>query len=587
VPADDLIRVTGSEAAVKSDVTRRVEAAKLVSNPETRFRDALDGVGLHAAILDPDGRVLFANRYFLDKTGWTLEELVGSDGFALLAVEDHPDESRDGYRAGVAAGLVFEKIENSWRTRSGGFVRIAWTNNALRDDAGRIVGVVSVGEDVTVHREVEASLALSTRGRVAFAHALAGLRQRDTPEETGRDITDAVVELPGIDMALLLTFEEFGGVRVVAVTAPAGAPVVAGTMLQASRATYLRTRAAEGAWAEGWVPRDADGEYGNALQELGLRGVAYAPIGDGDACIGLVVLGVADMAVAAHIVDQLPVAVEFAAAARSLVGGPLAARTEFRASRRRIDAIIQTNAFEPVFQPIVEMSTGVAVGFEALTRFRDGAKPDVRFAEAGRADVGLDLESATLEAILAASQLLRAGCWLSLNVSGAFILAGDRLARILVRRTRPVVLEITEHDVIPDYPAIRQAVASLGPDVSLAVDDAGAGVANFAHIVELRPAFVKIDIGLVRGLNQDLTRQALIVGLHHFAKATHCWLIAEGVETEEERRALLGLGLELGQGFLFGRPAPAATWSVPVLPAASGAHRPPRSRVRRAVSAAN
>ena len=536
---------------------------------------------MHAAILDQDGRVLFANRYFLGKTGWTLEELVGSDGFALLSAEDHPDASRDGFRAGVAAGLVFEKVENSWRTRSGGYVRIAWTNNALRDGAGRIVAVASVGEDVTVHREIEASLALSTRERVAFARALAGLRQRETPEETGRDITDAVVELPGIDMALLLSFEESGDVRVLAVTAPPGVPVAAGSMLQASRASYLRLRAADGPWAEGWVPRDADGEYGNALQELGLRGVAYAPIGDGVAGIGLLVLGVADLAVAAHIIDQLPIAVEFAAAARSLVGGPLAVRAALRASRCRIEAIIAARAFEPAFQPIVDMSTGVAVGFEALTRFRDGGKPDTTFAEAGRAGIGLELESATLEAVLTASHLLRPGCWLSLNVSGAFILAGDRLARILSRRTRPVVLEITEHDVIPDYPAIRDAVAGLGPDVSLAVDDAGAGVANFAHIVELRPAFVKIDIGLVRGLNQDLTRQALIVGLRHFAKATHGWLIAEGVETEEERQTLLGLELELGQGYLFGRPAPAASWSVPLLVEASDGHRPPRARGRR------
>jgi EAL domain-containing protein (putative c-di-GMP-specific phosphodiesterase class I) len=106
-------------------------------------------------------------------------------------------------------------------------------------------------------------------------------------------------------------------------------------------------------------------------------------------------------------------------------------------------------------------------------------------------------------------------------------------------------------------------IASLGPDVRLAVDDAGAGVANFSHIVSLRPDFVKIDVSLVRGVNHDLTRQALIVGLRHFARATNGWLIAEGVETEEERQTLLGLDLEHGQGYLFGRPASASTWALP------------------------
>ncbi len=88
-------------------------------------------------------------------------------------------------------------------------------------------------------------------------------------------------------------------------------------------------------------------------------------------------------------------------------------------------------------------------------------------------------------------------------------------------------------------------------------DDAGAGIANFAHIVELRPHFVKIDIGLIRGVNADLTRQALIVGLNHFAESTGCTLIAEGIETQAEDATLRSLGLHLGQGYLFGRPEPA------------------------------
>ena len=93
------------------------------------------------------------------------------------------------------------------------------------------------------------------------------------------------------------------------------------------------------------------------------------------------------------------------------------------------------------------------------------------------------------------------------------------------------------------------------------MDDAGAGVANFSHLVELRPDFIKVDISLVRGVNADLTRQALVVGLRHFAQAMHREVIAEGVETEAERRTLLALGVELGQGYLLGRAAPAEAWA--------------------------
>jgi EAL domain-containing protein (putative c-di-GMP-specific phosphodiesterase class I) len=143
------------------------------------------------------------------------------------------------------------------------------------------------------------------------------------------------------------------------------------------------------------------------------------------------------------------------------------------------------------------------------------------------------------------------------------ILAGDELRAILAVRTRPIVLEITEHETIADYAALRSAFVALGSGLRLAVDDAGAGVANFNHLIELRPQFVKVDIGLVRGVNADLTRQALIVALLHFATATDCRLIAEGIETEAERAVLEKLEVPFGQGYLFGRPAIASTWAAP------------------------
>ena len=65
------------------------------------------------------------------------------------------------------------------------------------------------------------------------------------------------------------------------------------------------------------------------------------------------------------------------------------------------------------------------------------------------------------------------------------------------------------------------------------------------------------------GVNSDLTRQALIVGLHHFARATNGWVIAEDVETEEERLTLVALEVNFGQGYHFGQPAPAEAWERP------------------------
>ncbi|MEA2547491.1 MAG: hypothetical protein QOE42_89 [Chloroflexota bacterium] len=101
------------------------------------------------------------------------------------------------------------------------------------------------------------------------------------------------------------------------------------------------------------------------------------------------------------------------------------------------------------------------------------------------------------------------------------------------------------------------AIRSLTPSVRIAVDDAGAGIANFSHIVELKPDFLKIDAGLVRGIDKDRTRQALAAGLRHFADSCGGAAIAEGIETEAEADVLRSLGIRLGQGFLLGRPVSA------------------------------
>jgi EAL domain-containing protein (putative c-di-GMP-specific phosphodiesterase class I) len=77
---------------------------------------------------------------------------------------------------------------------------------------------------------------------------------------------------------------------------------------------------------------------------------------------------------------------------------------------------------------------------------------------------------------------------------------------------------------------------------------------------------VKVDIGLVRGVNADLARQALIVALLHFAGATECHVVAEGIETEAERAVLEKLEVPFGQGYLFGRPAVASTWAAAEAP---------------------
>ncbi len=231
------------------------------------------------------------------------------------------------------------------------------------------------------------------------------------------------------------------------------------------------------------------------------------------------------------------------------------------AERDEIRSIIASRAFTTVFQPIVELESRATIGFEALTRFADGTAPDVRFAQASAAGVGLELEVATLEAAFRASEPLPANALLNVNVSPELVLAGEPLGSMLRRWSWQTILELTEHDAIDDYEVLRAAIRPLRPNVRLAIDDAGAGFASFRHILELAPDFVKLDRAIIAGLDADPARQALVAGMRHFAVTTGCQLIAEGIETAAELDALRSLGVSLGQGYYLGRPA-APDWSL-------------------------
>ena len=149
--------------------------------------------------------------------------------------------------------------------------------------------------------------------------------------------------------------------------------------------------------------------------------------------------------------------------------------------------------------------------------------------------------------------------WLNINASPDVIINSPAIQSLLAEESRPLILEVTEHEAITDYAPLRAALDRLGADVRLAVDDAGSGYASMRHIIELRPTFVKLDRSLVAGIDADPARRALVGAMRHFARTSGFWLIAEGVETEAELETLRRLDIEYAQGYLLGRPEPVAT----------------------------
>jgi EAL domain-containing protein (putative c-di-GMP-specific phosphodiesterase class I) len=378
--------------------------------------------------------------------------------------------------------------------------------------------------------------------------SLARLERAETIEAMAAQICAEALRLDGIGSAAVYGFGPLGGAVPLALGGDSRLEEMVSEPLAPERAAHLRASARGGAWV--------DAPHGASAVIRQLRAEAFAPMRWDDRIVGLVAMGTANREDAKRLADRLPTMTEFGVVSAALLGPMLADRWRMADVRSQLDSIITEHAFTPVFQPVVQLLTRKVVGFEALTRFHDGMRPDHRFAEAHAAGMGVRLETACLWEQLEAASALAPGTWLSLNVSPALATAVVPLISALERADRDVILEITEHVEIADYRALLAALDLVRGRARLAVDDAGAGYAGLRHILEIRPQFVKLDISLVRSVDTDPARQAMVAGMAHFALNAGCELIAEGIETEGELDELVRLGVPLGQGYLFGRPEP-------------------------------
>jgi EAL domain-containing protein (putative c-di-GMP-specific phosphodiesterase class I)/cellulose synthase/poly-beta-1,6-N-acetylglucosamine synthase-like glycosyltransferase len=205
-------------------------------------------------------------------------------------------------------------------------------------------------------------------------------------------------------------------------------------------------------------------------------------------------------------------------------------------------------SFFTVFQPIYNMINGHVVGYEALTRFADGSNPREGLAAAAERGVHIALDAALIRAAIASSVSLPNGTWLSVNVSADLLRRPHELAPLLAEARRPVVLETGT--------ASPAGLAQLGNGIRLAVDDLGAGYDTLSLLESVRPAFLKLGMESLQGVENQTARQAAIRALVEFADQHGCTVIAEGIETAAQRDALVACGVPFGQGFYLGKPVP-------------------------------
>lgn len=230
---------------------------------------------------------------------------------------------------------------------------------------------------------------------------------------------------------------------------------------------------------------------------------------------------------------------------------------------RRVDQIsrlMDTHSFDTHLQPIVDLDSAQIVSVEALTRFKTNPyrPPDDWIAEAWAVGLGTEMELTVARKAVSYIPKLDASLSLAINVSPATLLTPEFIDDFAPFGER-LIVEVTEHDAVEDYQKLLHAVEPLTDlGIKLAVDDVGSGYASLAHILELSPDIVKLDISLTRQIERDMARHAMVAALVTFANRVDVRLVAEGIETPEARDVLRTLGVKFGQGYFFARSSPAS-----------------------------
>ena len=225
-----------------------------------------------------------------------------------------------------------------------------------------------------------------------------------------------------------------------------------------------------------------------------------------------------------------------------------------REQREEIEALLEEPfSITPVFQPLVELTTGRVVGYEALSRFSERS-PEAWFNQAHACGLSAELEGAAIRAALEYDDRPE-GTYLSLNCSPSAISSG-RVRSILPDDLSQYVIEITEHELASEDGALEQALLEMrGRGARIAVDDAGAGYAGLKQVMRVSPDIIKLDRSLIERVHADSAKSALIEFFVLFARRVGAAVCTEGIETLEELTTLIDLGVGYGQGYLLGRPA--------------------------------
>jgi PAS domain S-box-containing protein len=526
---------------------------------QTLLGKAIDQASESIVVTDPTALIVYANSSVERTSGYLLEEVLGQKA-SIFSSGLHDATFFQILWAHLSGG-------ESWhgtlinRRKNGELYEEDTTVSPIHDGEGRLSAYVAVKRDLTIERRLETIRTREQKDRLDVLDIIQEVRRGETLHTTAEAFCRAATNLTSIDAALMVLVQSDGTLLTIGTGGENLGGATSGATLEFPHPHRLIERSSSGAW---WLDLSSpetriSDDLTSRMVTSGITAIGNVPIRWEGQLVGILALASKAPDGPEWMSSRLPVFEELGSYAGALLGAEAEVFSTRQSLRGDILSIMSERKFHPVFQPFVDLRSGHVVGYEALTRFTDGGRPEQRFMQAHSVGLGSELESLCAIDALEAAKELPTDMWLSFNFSPAALIDGHA-AEVVRHVERPLVIEVTEHAQIKNYAAIRRALQAMD-NCQLAVDDAGAGYTSLSHILELDPDFVKLDISLVRDVDTNAARQAMIAGMCHFAAQSGTILIAEGIETESEANALRDLGVPLGeagmlgQGYLFGRPS--------------------------------
>ncbi|MGF7056564.1 EAL domain-containing protein [Brassicibacter mesophilus] len=227
--------------------------------------------------------------------------------------------------------------------------------------------------------------------------------------------------------------------------------------------------------------------------------------------------------------------------------------------------ILKSKSVNTLFQPIVSLKNGEVLGYEALSRGPKNSffyNPLELFNTAKQYNLLWDLECVCRQKALENASNNLNDKKLFINIDPDIIQDKNfkqGFTKELLKKyninPNDVIFEITENTSIKDLKSLRNILDNYTEQgYNIALDDTGSGYSGLLILAETRPNYIKMDMELIRDIDKNKFKKDLLATFREFAQNTRVHIIAEGIETEDELKTLIGLGIEYGQGYLLQRP---------------------------------